>query len=99
MIASGLEGMASVQGQTRAQLERAAQLYGAVAFLRDAIGAPIPLNERPSYDRDLAATRTALGDAVFEAAWAEGQVMTLEQAVAYALEELLPAHPVAVYTA
>jgi hypothetical protein len=27
-----------------------------------------------------------LGDATFEAAWAEGRAMTLEQAIGYALE-------------
>jgi hypothetical protein len=33
------------------------------------------------------ATRRHLSDGAFEAAWAEGQALTLEQAIAYALEE------------
>ena len=32
-------------------------------------------------------SRAGLGQDTFEAAWAEGQAMSLEQAVAYALEE------------
>ncbi len=39
-------------------------------------------------DRDLAATRAQLDAAAFEAAWAEGQAMTLEEAMAYALEDV-----------
>lgn len=38
-------------------------------------------------DRLIAETRTRLTPESFEAAWAEGQAMSLEQAVAYALEE------------
>ena len=37
------------------------------------------------HDRALAACRAALGDAAFEAAWAAGQALTLEQAIAEAL--------------
>ena len=38
------------------------------------------------YARDVDEARTHLGPAEFAAAWAEGQAMTLDQAVAYALE-------------
>jgi hypothetical protein len=37
-------------------------------------------------DQYLAACRAALGDVAFAAAWAQGQQMTLEQAVAEALD-------------
>jgi hypothetical protein len=37
------------------------------------------------HDRALTACHTALGDAAFDAAWAAGQALTLEQAVAEAL--------------
>ena len=37
------------------------------------------------HDRALAACRAALGDAAFDAAWAAGQALMLEQAVAEAL--------------
>jgi hypothetical protein len=35
----------------------------------------------------MTAFRANLGDDIFEAAWAEGRAMSLEQAVAYALDE------------
>jgi hypothetical protein len=41
----------------------------------------------PQFDRDLETARQELGDADASAAWAEGQALTLEQAVACALEE------------
>jgi hypothetical protein len=40
-----------------------------------------------SFDSDLAAARTRLGEEAFEEARAEGQTMTFEQSVAYALSE------------
>jgi hypothetical protein len=39
------------------------------------------------YDRNLAAVRSQLDEATFAQAWAEGQAMTLEQAMAYALKD------------
>jgi hypothetical protein len=41
-------------------------------------------------DRAIAATRDELEPPTFAASWAEGEAMTLEQAVAYALEEPNP---------
>src|SRR5205807_906112 len=38
-----------------------------------------------SASEDVAAVRTALGDEAFAAAWAEGEVMSLDEAAAYAL--------------
>jgi hypothetical protein len=40
------------------------------------------------YAQDLAAARSQLDVTAWETAWAEGQAMTLEQASAYALEEV-----------
>ncbi len=42
--------------------------------------------EQPRYDLMIASVRAALGDVAFAAAWAEGRAMSLEQAIAYALE-------------
>ena len=39
------------------------------------------------YERDLALVRSALDEATFEAAWAEGREMSFEQAVGYLLGE------------
>jgi hypothetical protein len=56
-------------------------------MLREAIGAPLPPVDRPAHERSVAAVRAALGTAPFAAVWAEGRAMTLQQAVAYAIDE------------
>src|SRR5439155_2132332 len=71
----------------QAQQERAVRLCGAVEGLREAIHSPLEPCFRAEYDRNLVAAREALGTEAFAAVWAEGRAMTLEQAVAYALEE------------
>ena len=43
--------------------------------------------EQQEYEQKVAEARAALGDAAaFDAAWAEGLALTMEQAVEYALE-------------
>jgi predicted ATPase/class 3 adenylate cyclase len=84
LIAESLErwaGLAVAQGRPA----QAAWLCSAAATLRDSIGAAPPAN-RTDYDRIVAAARAQLDEAIFAAAWAEGQAMTLEQAIAYALD-------------
>jgi hypothetical protein len=39
------------------------------------------------HERYVAATRAQMDEAAFTIAWAAGQAMTLEQAIAYALED------------
>jgi hypothetical protein len=41
--------------------------------------------ERADYERNLDAVRAALDEDAFTAAWADGQAMTTEQAITYAL--------------
>ena len=68
-VAFCLEGLATAAGACRRL--RAAQLFGAAAALRDAIGAPLPPSEQADYARNLAAARA--GDAeAFATAWAAG---------------------------
>jgi hypothetical protein len=67
------------------QPERAARLLGDATALRDAIAAPLLPFEGRHYERSVAAVRMALDAAVFTEAWAAGQAMPLEQAIAYAL--------------
>ena len=43
--------------------------------------------DRDQSERNPAALRTQLDPAAFDAAWAEGRAMTMEQAVAYALDD------------
>jgi non-specific serine/threonine protein kinase len=70
------------------QVRRGVGLLGAADRTTDF---DIPLSELlldalRACDASKETARTALGDREFEAAWAEGQAMTLDQAVAYALE-------------
>ncbi len=82
-VAYGLEGVAGVVC-ARGEPERAARLCGAAAALRDAIGAPLPPEDRADYERIVAAARAALGDDAFAAAWAAGRALSLDQAIAEA---------------
>ena len=47
-----------------------------------------PPNAHRVYERHLAFAQMHLDEAAWQAAWAEGHAMTLEQAVAYALEQV-----------
>jgi predicted ATPase/class 3 adenylate cyclase len=85
-IAACLEGVARVSS-AEGSPERAARLLGAAAARRDAVGASLPPAERAAYERIVATVRAYLEPAVFAAAWAEGQAMSLEQAVAYAVAD------------
>jgi non-specific serine/threonine protein kinase len=64
------------------RMDRAARLQGAAEALRETIGVPLTTMERAQYDP--AAVRASLELA---AAWEEGRAMSVEQAVAYALDE------------
>ncbi len=62
----------------------AARLFGAAAALRERIGLEISTAWQPEFANDLARVRDALGAEAFEAAWAAGQTMKAEEAVAEA---------------
>jgi hypothetical protein len=66
---------------------RAARLFGADEAWRARMGIPLRRDWRAQYEDDVASARAAVGDSAFAAAWAEGRELTLEQAVAYALED------------
>jgi hypothetical protein len=86
LAATHLDGIAGVAGG-RGQMDRAARLFGAADALRSRIGTPIRLANRFRYEKDVAAIRAALGEAWFTASWNEGRAMTVDQAIAYALDE------------
>ena len=75
-----LAAMAEVQRRP----DIAARLFGAAEAIREAIGAPLPPVSRADYERDVAAVRAQLDEAMFTSLWAEGRAMTIEQAIAYA---------------
>jgi predicted ATPase/DNA-binding SARP family transcriptional activator len=64
-----------------------ARLIGAAERINHYLRASLALDQRAACEKALATARTALGDAAFGRIWAEGQAMTLEEAVAYALAE------------
>ena len=66
---------------------RAAHLFGAAYAFLQRSGTLIDPSDRPEHDQNIAFVRAQLGDAAFEAAWAEGQAMSLDEAIAYALEQ------------
>jgi hypothetical protein len=61
------------------------KLFAASDALREKIGAPLRPVEQLAYDHDIAALHAALGEEAFLASWAEGKMMTLEQALSHAL--------------
>ena len=65
--------------------ERAARLLGAAARLRETIGAPLPPDDQEETDRIIATLLATLGSERFAIAWATGQSLPLEGAVALAL--------------
>jgi predicted ATPase/DNA-binding CsgD family transcriptional regulator len=64
---------------------RAARLFGAADALRRQQGAPIRPYRRAEHDRDVAAARAKLNRAAWEAAWADGEHLSLDDAVQCAL--------------
>jgi hypothetical protein len=74
-------GLAAGEGQP----ERALSLAGAAAALREEIGGPLPAGEQAALDRALAPARQALDQANQQTAWQTGHSMSLDAALAYAL--------------
>lgn len=88
-IIGELAGLAAMAEAQPAGARRAVRLYGAVEAVLKAHPHPTLalLSARPDYDRTVATTRAWLDAATWATAWAEGQAMTLDQAIAYALDE------------
>ena len=84
-ISGGLAVLGRV-ALVRGMPEYAARLLGAGKALNDTTGFHERSNAQARADRAVEDARQALPPPVFSAAWAEGQAMTAEQAVAYALE-------------
>jgi non-specific serine/threonine protein kinase len=67
---------------------RAAKLWGAAEALRERMGMSLSYLDlnASGYEQDLAAVRSELDEASFDAAWAEGRAMSPDEATEYALE-------------
>ncbi len=83
-IAAALERLAAVAG-VEGYAARAACLFGTAEALRAAIAIPLPPVDRREQAQAVTTARAQLDAATWAAAWAEGQAMTTEEAVQYAL--------------
>jgi tetratricopeptide (TPR) repeat protein len=80
-----LENLAAVV-MARGQHLRSVRLWGAAQALRDILSIPRPFDDTDEYNRHLHAARVALGEERFAAAWAQGQAMGTDVAIADALQ-------------
>jgi predicted ATPase/class 3 adenylate cyclase len=81
-----IEGLASLN-VNQEQPERAARLFAWADAMREKMGDHRPPVEQASVERDLAVIHSKLDDTEFTRLSAEGLTMTVEQAIALALEE------------
>ncbi len=82
-VVYALEGMASLAVR-QGQPERAVRLFAWADAARAAIGDMRPPVEQAGVGREIDELRAHLDPAVYAAAYAQGQAMTMEQAIAYA---------------
>jgi len=76
-------GLAAAEGRP----ERAMRLAGAATGLADAFGIRLAPTYRRGFERRLTAARQGLSAEAAATAWARGRALTLDQAVAGALDE------------
>jgi predicted ATPase/DNA-binding XRE family transcriptional regulator len=84
-VAAGLLRLAEVEGHLQDPV-RPVRLYWAARTAYDSIGVR-HTGDNPTMEKRLASCRAALGEAAFTEAVERGRAMTMEQAIAYALEE------------
>jgi predicted ATPase/transcriptional regulator with XRE-family HTH domain len=85
--AEGLEDLAATAGAA-GQWERAARLLGAAAAWREAFGAPQPRWQRDELEAGMITMQAALGEEAWVAVYAAGHALSLDEAVAEALDEV-----------
>jgi predicted ATPase/Tfp pilus assembly protein PilF len=86
IVQSALEGLACLAG-AKGEAERAARLWGAAQALHETKGIPRDTDFLAEADARIDAVRSGMGEEVWEEAWRKGRVMTLDEAISYALEE------------
>jgi tetratricopeptide (TPR) repeat protein len=80
-----LERLAEIALAQR-QSEKAVRLFGVASGLRESIGSVIDPVDRAEYENKLDSLRAELGEELFSTMWDQGHIMSLEQAMAHALE-------------
>jgi DNA-binding CsgD family transcriptional regulator len=82
-IPDALECLATLAGDAGSHRE-AARLFGAAAAIRQRMGAVRFRIWDAGYEASVAALHNAMGGEDFDAAWAEGAALSVEEAIAYA---------------
>jgi predicted ATPase/DNA-binding SARP family transcriptional activator len=85
-IGTCMIGLAGAANGRHQPLE-AAHLFGAREGIHESIGSKLDAGLQPIYESLVSQTRAMLDESAFEAAWAKGRAMTLDEAVEYALKE------------
>ncbi len=83
-VAASLEGLAWVASDV-GDAVRAARLFGAAESQRQAIGAPMPSADDPSHRHYRDALRALAGEHLVEVEWANGRMLSTEEAIAEAM--------------
>jgi hypothetical protein len=83
-VAHQLECMAFI-AKAQERGERAVKLMGAAEALRQASSSQRTPQERLEYERELAGLRAGMDEKTFDLLWAEGQSMSMDQAIEYAM--------------
>jgi len=81
---AALAGAAAKQGE----LVRAARLMGATEAVVESISTPMYQFDQNEFDLNMVDVRAQLEDVQFRAAWSDGQSMSLEEAIEYAMTPL-----------
>jgi predicted ATPase/DNA-binding XRE family transcriptional regulator len=84
-MAECVAGLAGLVAES--EPERTARVFAATSTIAADMGSRLNPSNQADYDYALAIARARLGDRAFDAAWAEGRSMTLEQAIAEAVRE------------
>ncbi len=85
--ANTLPALASLEAEVSSP-ERIARMLGASEAFFEAGGESMTYDERLMYEKSFAVARARMGDeTAWQAAWDEGRAMSIEQAIAYALED------------
>jgi tetratricopeptide (TPR) repeat protein len=85
-VAHQLECIAFITRATE-QFEKAVRLIGAAEALREKIEIDMTVQEREEYEKELSDLKSNLDASDFASLWAEGRSMTMDEAIALALEE------------
>jgi predicted ATPase/transcriptional regulator with XRE-family HTH domain len=83
-VIEAVEGMADLAA-AQERFAQAARLFAAAAATRESLGTPISPADQGRHKAFLDRTRAKLNDSAIQSAWEEGQMLTLEQAIAEAM--------------